>query len=72
MRNYVEDAVILFYISMMRTSWQDKKHNENILKESNSHGEQALFGWHLMRREKLGYVETTGKRRGKENQETLC
>ncbi|GFS09264.1 endonuclease-reverse transcriptase [Elysia marginata] len=58
---------------MLRISWTEKKSNENVLIEANSRRSliktirkrQATFLSHVMRREKLKHLITTGKLDGK-------
>ncbi|GFR61012.1 endonuclease-reverse transcriptase [Elysia marginata] len=58
---------------MLRISWTEKKSNETVLIEANSRGSliktirkrQATFLGHVMRREKLEHLITTGKLVGK-------
>lgn len=68
----MEAVKMWLYRRMMRLPWTDKKLNEDIPKENNSQKElithkrqtQPKFYGHVMRREQLEFVMTTGKLEG--------
>ena len=68
-RKSLEATEMWFYRRMMRISWTEKRTNEDILKEANMsralmksiRKKQSSFFGHIMRREKMEYIVTTGK-----------
>ena len=72
-RKSLESVEMWFYRRMLRIPWTAKKSNENVMREvkakreliSNIRKKQSSFFGHVMRREQLEYIVTTGKIEGR-------